>query len=84
MAAAYASIFASTLISQVKDRDLALRELILTGARIANALTQKFRAAPLSRRESEEHIVHTLNEAVETANPFASGLRCQKICETGE
>ncbi|KAJ5213206.1 hypothetical protein N7449_000375 [Penicillium cf. viridicatum] len=84
VAAAYASIFASTPISQLKDRDLALCELRPTGTEIAEALTQRFWVAPLSRSESEEHIVQALDEAVETANPFALGLYCRKIWATGE
>jgi hypothetical protein len=40
--------------------------------------------APLSRSESEEHIIQALNEAVETINPFALGLNCRKIWSTEE
>lgn len=81
MAAAYASIFASTPISQLEDRDLALCELSPTGTEIAEALTQRFGAAPLSKSESEEHIVQALNEAVD---PFALALYGRKIWATGE
>ncbi|CAI7674985.1 unnamed protein product [Penicillium discolor] len=84
VAAAYASIFASTPISQLEDRDLALCELSPTGTEIAEALTQRFGAAPLSKSESEEHIVQALNEAVETTNPFALALYGRKIWATGE
>lgn len=84
MAAAYASIFPSTPISQLKDRDLALSELRPTGNEIAEALAQKFKAAPLSKNESKEHIFQSLDEAIETGNPFALALYCRKIWATGE
>lgn len=84
VAAAYASIFASTPISQLKDQDLALCELRPTGTEIAEALAQRFGAAPLSRSESEEHIVQALDEGVKTANLFALGLYCRKIWANGE
>lgn len=45
---------------------------------------QKFKAPPLSKRESEDQIVQALNEAIETGSPFALGLYCRKIWATAE
>ncbi|KAJ5881345.1 uncharacterized protein N7529_000017 [Penicillium soppii] len=84
VAAAYARIFASTPISQLQGRDLALSELRPTGNEIAEAFARKFNAAPITKHESKEHIVQALNEAIETSNPFALALYCRKIWATGE
>ncbi|KAJ5292108.1 hypothetical protein N7478_001359 [Penicillium angulare] len=84
VAAAYASIFASTPISQLAGRDLALSELRVTGNQIAEAFARKFHAAPITRRESKEHIVQALGEAIETGNPMSLALYCRKIWATGE
>lgn len=84
VAAAYASIFASTPICQLKGRDLALSELRPTGAEIAEAFACKFHAAPIVKTESKEHIVQALGEAIETGNSFSLALYCRKIWATGE
>ena len=84
MAAAYADIFASTPISQLQGRDLALSELRATGNEIADAFASKFKAAPIIKSESEDHIVQALDEAIKTGNPFAFALYCRKIWATGE
>lgn len=82
--AAYADIFASTPISQLKGRDIALSELRPTGTEIAEAFTCKFNAAPIIKTEATEHIVQALGEAIETNNPFSLALYCRKIWATGE
>lgn len=84
MAAAYASIFASTPISQLQGRDLALSELRPTGNEIAEAFTYRFNAAPITKTESKEHIVQALDEAIKTGNLFGLALYCRKIWAAGE
>ncbi|PYH89166.1 NAD(P)-binding protein [Aspergillus ellipticus CBS 707.79] len=82
--AAYANIFASTPISQLKDRDIALSEFRVTGNEIAEALTQKFNASTLSKSDSKKHIIQDTDEAIEKGHPFALALYCRKIWATGE
>lgn len=84
MAAAYADIFASTPISRLQGRELALSELRITGNEIAEAFASKFNTAPTTKTESKEHIVQALDEAIKTGNPFALALYCRKIWATGE
>ncbi|PYH76965.1 NAD(P)-binding protein [Aspergillus uvarum CBS 121591] len=84
VAAAYASIFASTSIDRLKNRTLALAELRPTGNDIAAALSEKFGAASLTTSESIPSINAKIEAALDTGKGFALPYYCRKIWGTGQ
>ncbi|PYI07317.1 NAD(P)-binding protein [Aspergillus sclerotiicarbonarius CBS 121057] len=84
VAAAYASIFASTPINQIKSRTLALCELSPTGDNITTALTEKFGTRTLSTSETTDSINDRVETALSAGNPFALAYYCRKIWGTGQ
>ncbi|PWY81596.1 NAD(P)-binding protein [Aspergillus sclerotioniger CBS 115572] len=84
VAAAYASIFASTPIEKIKNRTLALCELSPTGDDIVAALTEKFGSRTLTTAETIESINDKVETALSTGNPFALAYYCRKIWGSGQ
>ncbi|KAI3058766.1 hypothetical protein CBS147353_10659 [Aspergillus niger] len=85
VAAAYASLFASTSLDHLCNRSIALSELRATGAEIAQCLTEQH-GGSLTRTgyESLESINQVVEEALATGSPFALAFYCRKIWASGE
>ncbi|RHZ49036.1 uncharacterized protein CDV56_101560 [Aspergillus thermomutatus] len=84
VAAAYASIFASTPIDQIKDRTIALSEIRATGSEIVSMLTEQHGSRTRSRHESAESINELVETSVATGSNFALAFYCRKIWGTGQ
>ncbi|KAF7589414.1 hypothetical protein BBP40_004318 [Aspergillus hancockii] len=84
VAAAYASIFASTPVDDLKNRTIALSELKPTGNEIAAALTEKFGSATRIASESTDAVNEKIETALATGNPFALAFYCRKTWGTGQ
>ncbi|KAH6897398.1 hypothetical protein B0T10DRAFT_544727 [Thelonectria olida] len=84
VAAAFASIFAHTPISQLKNRAIGLSELRVTGKELAEVLEKKHGKPPTIFRQG----LSKVNEQVETllrdGSPFALAWYCRKIWGTGQ
>ncbi|RDW63566.1 NmrA-like family protein [Coleophoma cylindrospora] len=82
--AAYASIFASTPISQLSNRCIGLSELKPTGNEIADAFEKKHGRAPLKVVHSSEKIDAEVKTGLEEKNPFTLAFYCRKIWGSGK
>ncbi|KAI0849110.1 NmrA-like family protein [Daldinia vernicosa] len=83
VAAAYASIFASTPLDQLQDRAIGLSELRATGKEIAAVLKKKHGAEPQIFRHSPEKIENELESAIKSGSPLALSWYCRKAWGEG-
>ncbi|KAH6645318.1 hypothetical protein BKA67DRAFT_526909 [Truncatella angustata] len=81
---AYASIFASTPIANLRDRVIGLSELSPTGNEISLALGKKHQQAPKVFRHSLESIENEVESCLREASPFALAWYCRRIWATGQ
>ncbi|GKT47814.1 isoflavone reductase IRL [Colletotrichum spaethianum] len=84
VAAAYASIFAKTPISQLENRAVALCELAPTGNDITGALKEKFGTAPQISSHSVEKVNGEVEKGLESGSLFTLAWYCRKIWGTGQ
>ncbi|ETS75035.1 hypothetical protein PFICI_13519 [Pestalotiopsis fici W106-1] len=84
VAAAYASIFATTPIEKLQNRVIALSELRPTGKAVALALEKRHGKAPKIVAQSLEKINDQVEEALRVGSPFALAWYCRKIWGTGQ
>ncbi|OJI96488.1 hypothetical protein ASPVEDRAFT_78256 [Aspergillus versicolor CBS 583.65] len=84
VAAAYASIFASTPIDQLRDRTIALCELRATGMEIAHALTAQHGSRTLWKHESAQSINEVVETSITTGNKLALAFYCRNIWGNGQ
>ena len=80
----YASIFASTSISELQHRSIGISELQPTGGEIASALTKKHGTAPAIVRHSLEKVNAEIEACIRAGSPFALPWYCRKIWGTGQ
>ncbi|KAI8960081.1 NmrA-like family protein [Daldinia sp. FL1419] len=83
VAAAYASIFASTPVEQLQDRKIGLAEFRATGEEIAAALKKKHGAEPQIFRHSLGKIDNELDNAIKTGSPLSLSWYCRKAWGEG-
>ncbi|KAF3056305.1 hypothetical protein GL218_06512 [Daldinia childiae] len=83
VAAAYASIFATTPLEQLQDRAIGLSELRATGKEIAAVLKKKHGAEPQIFRHSSEKIDNELDKAIKSGSPMALSWYCRKAWGEG-
>ncbi|CCF41406.1 hypothetical protein CH063_00396 [Colletotrichum higginsianum] len=84
VAAAYASIFAATPISQLENRAIALCELAPTGREIEAALEAKHGVAPQVSTHSLDRVNGEVEGGLQSGSPFALAWYCRKIWATGQ
>lgn len=84
VAAAYASIFAATPISQLENRAIALCELAPTGSEIEAALEAKHGVAPQVSTHSFDRVNGEVEGGLQSGSPFALAWYCRKIWATGQ
>ncbi|KAK7414786.1 hypothetical protein QQX98_006388 [Neonectria punicea] len=84
IAAAYASIFTSTPISQLKNRAIGLSELKVTGEEVASALEKKHGKAPEVFRHSQKKVDAEVADGLRAGLPFTLAWYCRKIWATGQ
>ncbi|BCS30148.1 uncharacterized protein APUU_80451A [Aspergillus puulaauensis] len=84
VAAAYASIFASTPIDQLRNRTIALCELRATGSEIAHSLTTQHGSRTRSKHESAESINEVVESSIATGSKFALAFYCRRIWGSGQ
>ncbi|KAK6209758.1 hypothetical protein QIS74_11342 [Colletotrichum tabaci] len=84
VAAAYASIFAATPISQLENRAIALCELAPTGREIEAALEAKHGVAPQVSTHSLSRVNGEVEGGLQSGSPFALAWYCRKIWATGQ
>ncbi|KAK2602396.1 hypothetical protein N8I77_008931 [Diaporthe amygdali] len=84
VAAAYASIFAATPISQLRNRSICLTELSPTGDEIAKALEEKNAAPPKTIVHSLEKVNNEIKSCLQSGSPFALPWYCRKIWGNGK
>ncbi|OJJ98973.1 hypothetical protein ASPACDRAFT_61651 [Aspergillus aculeatus ATCC 16872] len=82
-AAAYASLFASTPLDQLKNRTLTLSELRPTGDEIAAALTERHGTRTLSATKTIEAVDAQIEEFLRAGKPFALAFYCRKVWGAG-
>ncbi|KAF5011561.1 hypothetical protein FDECE_2326 [Fusarium decemcellulare] len=83
VAAAYASMFATTPISQLKNRSLRISELAPTGQEIASALHSKHGTAPKITKNSSDLVNAKVEDCLQTGGLFALPWYCRKIWGDG-
>ncbi|KAI1646830.1 NmrA-like family protein [Daldinia loculata] len=83
VAAAYASIFATTPLAQLQGRAIGLSELRATGKEIAAALKKKYGVEPRIFRHSLEKINNELDNAIKSGSPLALSWYCRKAWGEG-
>ncbi|KAJ3549131.1 hypothetical protein NM208_g661 [Fusarium decemcellulare] len=83
VAAAYASLFATTPISQLKNRSLRISELAPTGQEIASALHSKHGTAPKITKNSSDLVNTKVGDCLQTGSLFALPWYCRKIWGDG-
>jgi hypothetical protein len=84
VAAAYASIFASTPIDQIKNRAISLSEIRPTGAEIASAMERKHGIPPQIIRHSIEQVDSEFESCLREGNPLAMSWYLRKIWGLGK
>ncbi|KAL1881944.1 hypothetical protein Daus18300_000998 [Diaporthe australafricana] len=84
VAAAYAAIFATTPISQLRNRSLGLTELSPTGKEVAKALEEKNAAPPKMFAHSLDKVNKEVNDCLNSGSPFALAWYCHKIWGNGK
>ncbi|OGM49494.1 fungal specific transcription factor [Aspergillus bombycis] len=84
VAAAYASLFASTSIDQLKDRTIGLCEIRATGSEIAHMLTEQHGSRTCRKHESMESIGELIETSLATGSNFALAFYCRKIWGSGQ
>ncbi|OHE94158.1 hypothetical protein CORC01_10496 [Colletotrichum orchidophilum] len=84
VAAAYASIFASTPISQLQNRDISISELTATGSEVADALEKRHGTPPRVSSLSAERVNTEVEEGLESGNPFTLAWLARKVWGTGQ
>ncbi|KZL64147.1 actin polymerization protein [Colletotrichum incanum] len=84
VARAYASIFATTPIDQLKNRAIALCELAPTGKDIATALKVKYGIAPQTSSHSLEKVNDEVEKGLESGSLFTLAWYCRKIWAAGQ
>lgn len=83
IASAYASIFASTPISELQNRDIALSELQITGKDITEALEIK-NGPPKIFRHSLDEVDKNIETALAEGRPLALAWLCRKMWGAGK
>ncbi|PYI16562.1 NAD(P)-binding protein [Aspergillus violaceofuscus CBS 115571] len=84
VAAAFASIFSTTLIPQLQNRTLSLSELKPTGDEIAQALTQRFGATPAKFTVPLGEVTCRVDAMIEANNPLALAWYTRKNWGNGD
>lgn len=84
MAAAYASIFASTKVDELKNRVIGLSELQPTGNEVLEALSKKFNTPPATGLVPTTLVSQQIGQLLEEGNPLALPYYCRKIWGTGQ
>ncbi|KAL3450254.1 hypothetical protein BJX65DRAFT_305099 [Aspergillus insuetus] len=84
VAAAYASIFATTPIEDLQGRTIALSEFRATGSEIATALKELHGSSTATKVQSTESTNAAIESALATGSPFALAFYCRKIWGTGQ
>ncbi|KAL3483336.1 hypothetical protein BJX62DRAFT_245003 [Aspergillus germanicus] len=84
VAAAYASIFATTPIEDLQGRTIALSEFRATGSEIATALTELHGSSTATKVQFTESTNAAIESALATGSPFALAFYCRKIWGTGQ
>ncbi|KAK1992714.1 hypothetical protein LX36DRAFT_617136 [Colletotrichum falcatum] len=82
--AAYASIFATTPISQLENRAIALCELGPTGKDVAATLESKHGVAPQTSSHSPERVNGEVEKGLESGSMFTLAWYCRKIWGAGQ
>ncbi|KAF7550753.1 hypothetical protein G7Z17_g5506 [Cylindrodendrum hubeiense] len=82
--AAYASIFSSTPISELKDRVIGLTELEATGNDLAAAFEVKHGKKPEIFKHSSNKVDDEFEHTVSNGIPFALAWYCRKIWGAGQ
>jgi len=83
VAAGYASIFASTPISQLQHRVLCLSELQPIGEEIAAAMEKNHGTPPTVSQESLDDVTESFNAALEHGTPLALAMYLRIAWATG-
>ena len=81
--AAYASIFATTPISRLRNRHIGLSELSPTGDDIVRVLASRHGAAPKRVRHSVDKVDSEIKACVEAGSPMALLWYYRKLWGTG-
>lgn len=84
MAAAYASILASTKVDELKNRVIGLSELQPTGIEILEALSKDFNTPPATGLVSTTLVSQQIDQLLEEGNPLALPYHCRKIWGTDQ
>ncbi|KAL4905052.1 hypothetical protein BDW74DRAFT_178062 [Aspergillus multicolor] len=84
VAAAYASLFATTPIAALANRTLALSELRPTGREIADALTLSHGRAPRTAHQSADAVEAEIEEGLAAGSRFTLAAYCRRIWGSGE
>lgn len=84
VAAAYASIFATTPIPQLENRAIGISELTPTGKDIAAALEAKHGTAPQVFSHKLENINAQVEDGLKSGSLFTLAWYCRKIWGTGQ
>ena len=84
MAAAYASIFASTKVDELKNRVIGLSELQPTGNDVFEALSKKFNTSPATGLVPTSLVSQQIDQLLEEGNPIALAYYGRKIWGTGQ
>ncbi|KAJ0161116.1 hypothetical protein CTA2_6759 [Colletotrichum tanaceti] len=84
VAAAYASVFAATPVSQLENRAIALCELAPTGREIEAALEAKHGVAPRVSAHSLGRVDGEVEGGLQSGSPFTLAWYCRKIWATGQ
>ncbi|EFQ26956.1 hypothetical protein CGRA01v4_07951 [Colletotrichum graminicola] len=84
VAAAYVSIFSTTPISQLKNRAIALCELVPTGKDIAAMMETKHGIAPQTSSHGLEKVNGEVEKGLESGSLFTLAWYCRKIWGAGQ
>ena len=84
IAAAYASIFAKTPISELQNQVIGLSEIQVTGEEIRRALEAKHGSPPRIFRQSREELERQTIWRIDEGEPLALAWYCRRLWGIGE